>query len=1219
MQELKASSPSIIQLRKVSGNGGFALIATLVLMSLLVMLLVGLLSLSAVSLRTSSQDSTQIEAQANARLGLMMALGELQKHAGPDVAVTVPSDIVDAAPAKSHLTGVWKSWDFDPSAGSPDYDSEKSDRFQQWLVSSPDPIATRNMDFVNSGWGGETIELVGEGSLGVGAPDEAKVSAGRVLVSSEGKANGAFAWHVSDEAAKAHINVPRNPDMNDTLAQKAALLGGQRPYASRIMGLDGSLLDFLPGDGNTAAFNLSKANKMKLISLNQFDLLPAVGNGASRIKPFRHDVTPYSLGLLTDVRHGGLKQDLTSAFERVSFSNTTNLPVELAGKGLYETTHGITGVSDPRWGALASYYNTYKVLNNTNSNPKFSQPPSEQLTLSDTESPGKFFPGPVIQKVEMMLSIVVRDNHLSPTDRYCPSATYPFLGHLVFTPIVTLHNPYNVNISFDQMKVTMDNVPVAFLIYLNGDPINTRLLDLSYYFFQNHKSGVGATSFTIRIADWTNWDKREYTKTNGPIVMKPGQSLVCSPYLDPSYTWRNITAQNQTDDFRYENRGRKSKPGYYGRCFGFDSDVIRPKFNYDGADNIQTNTPPQPPKSAFLGLRTEDFDNGNLRLECAIRQPITGTTRSGIDDTQFQVRAEVTVAGTDYNYGGLRFGLGADDNEPTTDVFTDGIAPEVFDTGNFRVNEAYVPNAEPISNHENAQTFCVFSAYARTTSGGVYDNGTRSGTPGSALRDGRVAGMPYLFQNPARTLAFLDLATEKPGAHSHELNVQPFNGPGEVEDYFNLDPLNRTASLTGNTTQRGIKTGSYLEVPLGPMQAIADFRRSNALSSPYLPNYVQPVANSRIAPNISTDTVKMPADGASGYELLDHGFLANHALYDQFYFSTFAGDGALDAEDVFEGFMNSGESLLSQAYQPYVPSGQSVASAQSELFASGTPTADAYQRAAAYQMVRGSFNVNSTRVEAWKAMLAAASKEKVVTLWAKNTELEEHTPTGVPVMPMGLVNGGVVGGDAEFEKIDNQATNDWNGYRELSEIELESLATNIVDQVRERGPFLSMSEFVNRRIGPDSELSRMGALEAAIENAGINRADFLDQVPVTEGDLGNAKLYGFRTPLASVGNPAAGAPGWISQGDLLRLLEPAATVRSDTFVIRVCGQALDTSGNIAATAYAEAVVQRLPEHVDNVDNVFVNAHSDPTASSVNQRFGRRFAIVSFRWLNPSEI
>ena len=75
-----------------------------------------------------------------------------------------------------------------------------------------------------------------------------------------------------------------------------------------------------------------------------------------KIKPLRHDITPYSLGVLADVRGGGLKQDLSSVFEMGNATANT-LPAEFSNKKLYQSTHGITGVSDPYWSALAGYYN----------------------------------------------------------------------------------------------------------------------------------------------------------------------------------------------------------------------------------------------------------------------------------------------------------------------------------------------------------------------------------------------------------------------------------------------------------------------------------------------------------------------------------------------------------------------------------------------------------------------------------------------------------------------------------------------------------------------------------------------------------------------------------------------------------------------------------------------------------------------------------------------
>jgi len=226
---------------------------------------------------------------------------------------------------------------------------------------------------------------------------------------------------------------------------------------------------------------------------------------------------------------------------------------------------------------------------------------------------------------------------------------------------------------------------------------------------------------------------------------------------------------------------------------------------------------------------------------------------------------------------------------------------------------------------------------------------------------------------------------------------------------------------------------------------------------------------------------------------------------------------------------------------------------------------------------------------------------------------------------MSLLNGGAIGAPPDFMKVDNAKTNDWNGHRELTDYDLETLATRIVEQVRTRGPFLSMSEFVNRRIGPNGPLTRCGALEAAITDSKINdnffKANLTGSIvtDIALADIGDAKIYKYNTPEIVTGNPAAGAPGWVNQGDLLRILEPAATVRGDTFVIRSYGEAQDANGNITARAYAEAVVQRMPEYVDPIDRPSLNPYTDPTASAANKTFGRRINVVSFRWLSSNEI
>jgi hypothetical protein len=421
-----------------------------------------------------------------------------------------------------------------------------------------------------------------------------------------------------------------------------------------------------------------------------------------------------------------------------------------------------------------------------------------------------------------------------------------------------------------------------------------------------------------------------------------------------------------------------------------------------------------------------------------------------------------------------------------------------------------------------------------------------------------------------------------------------------------------------------VKSGSYLELPTSPLQTIADFRRSNALTSAMLPNFVQPVANSYSSPLISTE--KFIDAGVVDYPLLDHSVLANHAFYDNFYFSTFATyDSSNSPGDVFASFMDGSKPLAAQSFEPYLPSGVTAENAASELFPGGKPMAETYKRAAAHQLVRTPFNVNSVNVEAWKAVLSALDGSAIQQLWATSARRDETQSDLTPLIPMSLVNGGAVG---QFDpangvaNIDNELTNDFNGYQELEPEIIEILAIEIVEEVRLRGPFLSLSEFVNRRIGPTSRETLSGALQAAIDDSRINDNFLAGAVsPVRDVDVSDARLYDFPNPQASLGNPAAGAPGWLTQGDLMRVLEPGVTVRGDTFVVRTCGQALNKLGEVEATAYAEAVVQRFPEYLDASDDPSTNVWDSSSGgeSEENKRFGRRFVVVSFRWLSKEEI
>ena len=63
-------------------------------------------------------------------------------------------------------------------------------------------------------------------------------------------------------------------------------------------------------------------------------------------------------------------------------ASANTLPSEFSNKKLYESTHGITGVSDPNWSTLAGYYNSFRNLTTPDTNPTFAVKPGAALHRS---------------------------------------------------------------------------------------------------------------------------------------------------------------------------------------------------------------------------------------------------------------------------------------------------------------------------------------------------------------------------------------------------------------------------------------------------------------------------------------------------------------------------------------------------------------------------------------------------------------------------------------------------------------------------------------------------------------------------------------------------------------------------------------------------------------------------------------------------------------------
>jgi len=343
----------------------------------------------------------------------------------------------------------------------------------------------------------------------------------------------------------------------------------------------------------------------------------------------------------------------------------------------------------------------------------------------------------------------------------------------------------------------------------------------------------------------------------------------------------------------------------------------------------------------------------------------------------------------------------------------------------------------------------------------------------------------------------------------------------------------------------------------------------------------------------------------------DLSYILNRDLWDNYFFSTIP-------KELTSSNLGSAYHLPNSRYLLYWPSGPS----DTEVTAAKTTTG-----AAAHLMISGGFNINSTSIDAWRALLSSHlgvetdPSDPATPATLRHPYSRFVKPTGTP----------------------NDATS-WEGYRILSDEQIEELANNIKAEVVKRGPFLSLADFVNRRLGSD-ETSLKGPLQSAIDatdahsnpiNRINSRSPFDNSAfrptSYAPGVTTNAQKESFLGGLLSTSTEttlrektfasrAAFAPGYFSQADLLTALGPVITNRSDTFIIRTYGDVKNPATNtIEAKAWCEAVVQRLPEYIVPKNGAIGDAPETwPATNPNNQIFGRRFQVVSFRWLSPNDI
>ncbi|MBT7959779.1 MAG: hypothetical protein HN759_10640 [Akkermansiaceae bacterium] len=1242
---------------------GFALIATISVMVLLVMVALAMLSLSTIELRGSRQEESMQQARANARLALMMALGELQKSLGPDQRISANASVFDASPESEALTGVahpnylavMDSWDTflnedkyarnengEPGSskiaiGDTYQHGRHQDLFRRYLAShaSPSLLGDYNAalnDSVLALDDDNSVYLYGEGSTGSTDVDKL-VRAGLVDVkNASGTLSGRNGWWVGGLNSRAPL------DLSPTTSSDASL-AGQRDYASEPHRFDVSHMQGLGWfDGNT--------NAQKRITSSQAD----IGSTNDTQRNALH-AQAFNLGaggqwsLLTDVRGSGMKKDLNSFFEL----DWNTVPTEyraadLAGANIEAPLRPVGGLADlnpteknappTSWRQLKDYYSLYLQdsahpnhlgLDNAHLSwnsggvpisDSFTSGQTRRLaahhhdyTNADTLSYARM---PVVARWIYIISLS------SVKIGTGTEATYDL--YVNTNPVIVLWNPYSTMLRIENRGTSF----VSGLKTRDSDfmiqPEFHRALALEYKAYKNDAGGTVLQNWkemtsTYGVGSWKDVYFKGAAGSGDDVLLKPGEVKI--------FSFDSSTA---------------SGTGHEYFTAGFDPSVAQdPSQRF----KVGTVSAADQPSISIRFKSTNQYGSGTMHPQCST---VYGgpTSAFGMDST------------------GQVYGNSGGKAVKTTRGHRGGHIVDWFSKYGIQI----IPDAVG----ERAQWTLGNAIPTPQAAVGVF---IKSATElpeedGTLASSKDVRSRNWLHSNPCHSWShILKPDGLKRTNFPYEIHYDGNLGGNGVAALLQTDGDNAYIGASIEAAD-GTNFFTYQELPIAPvtnLAALSGMRLINGKTTG-IPNPVNfsngswgqnaqyagswtaafglGIGNSYAHPMIEPDKIYTSYADHENYtnqpvysNQWDNLLMANDGLWDSWYCSSLAPQSTpaygtnKTRNKVVNEFVDGSAAIPNHRLSLYKPMDRDEDDIISEL-----ESDTAYLKAARYMMVRSGFNVNTASVDAWKALLHGLKGREVPFIDAKTLSKGTVDTSGGGLV---LSRFGVATGDQEGSGPGDE--NSWRGIRRLTDDQIDRLAVEMVKQVKLRGPFLNMSEFINRRLSND-RFGVCGALQAAIDwdefdnnynGAGSNDADSINGRFKGSNSSVTSPAASFSHTNAAHGSRYAGIPGYVMQSDLLRALGNTLTVRDDSFVIRAYGESVDAQGNVVARAWCEAVVQRIPEYLnhDNTDNApenpayITNTGGQPTASpslsSVNRTFGRKFKTISFRWLSKDEV
>lgn len=1187
------------------------MVVVLLIIVLLVVSMVGAALFLQLEVRTGGNARRIAEARQNAIFGLHMALGELQELAGPDQRVTASADILDESDILTGLdptleiptgnrrwVGVWDSAKPRTIPGATVGTHRLNSEFQAfnssnnrkakplgWLVSgvarntadtAPSTVQTPAWDATQSSdpKNGDPnfVTLAGSGTVDTDNHPGDAIVVPRVFLKQDttGKNTGSYAWWVGDESQKAKLNLVEPENFSASFGNRRFVARNVAPTVNVIDAMSGISAEIYDRADTSPQGFLDRLRR--LISRGQIPQVVGV-DAEPNFRGHFHDLTTESLGLLADTTTGKLREDLSAylfsgtsaglsdntfvySSEIFPSMNWNNPPSGAwAARAIYEPIAHHL----PRFGLLRSWANAVN-----SGEVRDSAVQGQKNPASGTVAHGIH---PVLTMVQFPAAVQISDG-ATPTDKYFEIAFYPafVLWNPYNKPLPGKHYLVGARILNNNPTIEFGSTPNSIMPPINFSELKARNLT---------SSSLNGVISNLR-------DNETVFLRTDTVSFEPGEIKIFS-LKDPAL---------------FDMASLSSYPGV------LDVDDVFSQ----GAAYWNDRMP--------LVFRSE-----------VLTSPIPATSE------QINFRSNIQPLLNLYVNSGGSWDLLSAAGIPET-TLNGAVSTQAFNFSNPVNQNDWKPlrfawGTSPI-NFPFYYAMMTLNSTGRTFGGSSQSFGMRRGLSMFNPRGASIKH-PLRPDNDPIGPAYNLMGSSRQNNVDRQLREfsQSIDSFDTIPKTAFFSSSHHAGSTAGTSTNIGNLVPLF-ELPENPAQILnlGQFQHAQFLSSANAPAYQ--FGNSYIPPMLEReryagvgraivnshtnfpDDSRDPSNSNFQNSLVDVSFMANTALWDRFFLSGINPETSL-TEDQLAGRAP----LPNPRLIPLRSGGKNYNSLN-------TPTTR-FLEGGRFLAINGPFNINSTSVESWKAILSTL----------QDMEVRSGSTSPSPAFPRFA---GLLSQASSYTPVANVSeVGAYTGYRILSSAEIETLARRIVEEVKLRGPFLSLADFVNRRlISTSSDLSGnrglglRGALQSAIDRVSIdddsiNSMFFKDSAMAFDGTAKKINVNGSsggeqnfyldsgndRNVLLNESSHTAAAdiPGFLTQADILQKIGSFITARGDTFLIRAYGDSIQgASQTVQARAVCEVVVQRLPDPVEG--NNFV----EPAGT-----LGRKFQIVSFRWLTPEEI